>query len=114
MANYKILVPKVGTTNALGTESKLYVLDEQVEAKEEWQQNLMNTFVENKWAVETKMDSIADIETTEPVRARTEKGHYIADDESTPDINEAYVGGVAPKQTTQKRTTKKTTKKKAS
>ena len=32
----------------------------------------------------------------EPKRARNEKGHYIADDPSTPE-NEAWVGGVAPK-----------------
>ena len=31
------------------------------------------------------------------VRARTAKGHYVADDPSTPDVNEAYVGGKAPK-----------------
>ena len=29
-------------------------------------------------------------------RARNDKGHVIADDESTPDINEAYVSGKAP------------------
>ena len=29
-------------------------------------------------------------------RARNDKGHFIADDESTPDINEAYVSGKAP------------------
>lgn len=114
MATYKILVPKVGATNALGTESKLYVADEMVDAKEEWQKSLMSAFVTNKWAVETKMDVAADLETTEPVRARTEKGHFIADDESTPDINEAYEGGVAPTKVTAKKTTKKTTKKKAS
>ena len=114
MATYKIVVPKVGATNALGTESKLYVLDEIVDAKEDWQQSLMDAFVTNKWAVETKMDVAADLETTEPVRARNDKGHYIADDESTPDVNEAYEGGVAPKKTTKKKTTKKTTKKKAS
>ena len=38
------------------------------------------------------------------VRARTAKGHYVADDPSTPDVNEANVGGKAPK--------KKATKKK--
>jgi len=32
----------------------------------------------------------------EPVRARDESGHFIADDPSTPE-NEAWVGGVAPK-----------------
>ena len=32
-----------------------------------------------------------------PKRARTEKGTYQADDKSTPDVNEAYVGGKSPK-----------------
>tara|TARA_B100001123_G_C15046545_1_gene921785 strand:+ start:327 stop:545 length:219 start_codon:yes stop_codon:yes gene_type:complete len=32
-----------------------------------------------------------------PKRARTKKGTYRADDKSTPDVNEAYVGGKAPK-----------------
>ena len=32
----------------------------------------------------------------EPVRARDDKGHYVADDPSTPE-NEAWVGGKAPK-----------------
>ena len=31
----------------------------------------------------------------EPKRARNDKGHYIADDPSTPE-NEAWVGGKAP------------------
>ena len=42
------------------------------------------------------------------VRARNKKGHYVADDPSTPDVNEAYVGGKAPKKkTTKKKVTKK-------
>ena len=32
-----------------------------------------------------------------PKRARTKKGTYIADDKSTPDVNEAWEGGKAPK-----------------
>ena len=48
------------------------------------------------------------------VRARDSKGHYVADDPSTPDINEAYVGGKAPKKTTKKKSTKKTASKKKS
>ena len=35
-----------------------------------------------------------------PKRARTKKGTYIADDKSTPDVNEAWVGGKAPKKKT--------------
>ncbi len=32
-----------------------------------------------------------------PKRARTKTGRYRADDKSTTDVNEAYVGGKAPK-----------------
>ncbi|BAQ90115.1 hypothetical protein [uncultured Mediterranean phage uvMED] len=32
-----------------------------------------------------------------PKRARTAKGHLKADDPSTPEVNEAWEGGVAPK-----------------
>ena len=32
-----------------------------------------------------------------PKRARGKKGKYLADDKSTPDVNEAWVGGKAPK-----------------
>lgn len=48
------------------------------------------------------------------VRARNEDGHFLADDPSTPDVNEAYVSGKAPKKKTAKKKTakKKTTKKK--
>ena len=42
-------------------------------------------------------------------RAKNDKGHFIADDPSTPDVNEAYVGGKAPK----KKATKKAPAKKA-
>ena len=112
MATFKILVPKVGTSNKFGTEVKLYKHNELIEAKDDWEKELMEVFVTNGWAVETKMQATADIETAEPVRARTDKGHFIADDESTPDINEAYEGGVAPK-ATNKTTAKKTTKKKS-
>ena len=37
-----------------------------------------------------------------PKRARTKKGRYVADDKSTPDVNEAWVGGKAPKNKTKK------------
>ena len=58
---------------------------------------------------EHKPHSIKDKKPSEPIRARTDKGHFVPDDPSTPDINEAYVGGKAPdkKKTTKKKTTKK-------
>lgn len=118
-----MIVPKAGTSNKLGSELRLYELDEVVEVKEDWQEDLMNTFIDNGFAIEVKMDSAdssADIEAEikedeDPERARNEKGHYIADDPDTPDVNEAYVGGKAPaKKTTKKKSTaKKSTKKKS-
>ena len=39
---------------------------------------------------------LTDDECCKPKRARTKKGKYKADDKSTPDVNEAYVGGKAP------------------
>ena len=33
------------------------------------------------------------------VRARNKKGHYVADDKSTPDVNEAWKSGKSPKKT---------------
>jgi len=49
-----------------------------------------------------------------PKRARTKKGTYKADDKSTPDVNEAYVGGKAPKKkATKKKAAVKVTRKKA-
>ena len=36
-------------------------------------------------------------ERPEPERARNKKGKFVADDKSTEDYNEAWVGGEAPK-----------------
>jgi len=33
----------------------------------------------------------------EPVRARNDVGRLVADDKATPEVNEAWVGGKAPK-----------------
>tara|TARA_R100000655_G_scaffold77938_1_gene117279 strand:- start:13735 stop:14100 length:366 start_codon:yes stop_codon:yes gene_type:complete len=110
---YKILIPKAGSNNEFGTETKLYEHDEVVDANETWQSDLMETFVENGWAMEIKADSAdesVEVE-AEIKRARNEKGQLIGDDPDTPDINEAWEGGEAPK-TAKKSTKKKTTKKK--
>ena len=103
---FKILVPKPASSNKDGTDVKLYTVDEIVDASESWQEEVMNVFVENGWAMEVKAE-VGSEEEGEPVRARNKKGHYIADDPSTPDVNEAYEGCKAPKKTTKKKTTKK-------
>ena len=53
--------------------------------------------------------SKAEVTSIKAKRARTAKGRYKGDDKSTPDVNEAWEGGKAPKK---KATKKKTTKKK--
>ena len=117
---FKIVVPKPASCNEHGTEVKLYTADEIVESEGNWQDELMDSFIENGWAMEVKVDSAdetVDIEADvkEVKRARNDKGQLIGDDPETPDVNEAWEGGEAPKKTTaKKKTTKKKTTKKAS
>ena len=60
--------------------------------------------------IEHKPHSIKDKKPSEPIRAREEDGTFKGDDPSTPDINEAYVGGKTPaKKKTVKKPVKKTT-----
>jgi len=42
------------------------------------------------------------LEEVTPKRARTKKGQLVGDDPDTPDINEAYEGGKAPKKKAKK------------
>ena len=109
---YKILMQKTATGNEYGSESKLYEANDILECNAVWEQSLMDTFVENGWAMEVKVDSVeetvqVEAEIKEVKRARNEKGQLKADDPSTPDVNEAYEGGIAPKKTTKKKSTKK-------
>ena len=121
---FKILVPKAGAANDLGTEVKLYELDERVDAKEPWQKDMMNVFVDNGWAIEVKDDAPEEVgepvemekdePKEEPKRARNEKGQLVGDDPSTPDVNEAWEGGEAQKKEAPKKRgrPKKSTQKK--
>jgi len=50
----------------------------------------------------------------DPKRARNEKGHLVADDPSTPEVNEAWEGGKAPKEKAPKKKAKPRGKKSTS
>ena len=84
----KIKITKniVGTTNAQGSQTKMYNLGEEFIATEEWQIKMAHQFMDAGCAEEIK--TVAPTETK--TRARTKTGHYKADDPSTPDINEAW------------------------
>ena len=62
----------------------------------------------NMWSWISKILSSGGDAKAEPERAR-EKGKYKADDKSTPDVNEAWVGGKAPMTAKQKRIAAKKT-----
>lgn len=116
---FKIIVPKPASANELGTEIKLYKHNEIVDSAGQWQEDIMDGFVNKGWAMEVKIDAVEETvnlqaEVKEVKRARNDKGQLQADDLSTPDVNEAWEGGEAPKTTAKKKTTKKKTTKKAS
>lgn len=118
---YKILVPKPAIAEENSAEMILHKADDIVESAGTWQEEIMDTFVENGWAMEIKVDSVeetldVEAEVKEVKRARNDKGQLIGDDPETPDVNEAWEGGEAPvkKTTAKKKTTKKTTKKASS
>ena len=116
---YKIVVPKPCATDENGMHVELMEADSIVDANNDVMKANMETFVENGWAIEVKVDApeeTVDVESeVKPKRARNKKGQLKGDDPSTPDVNEAWEGGEAPKKTSKKKTTaKKTTKKKSS
>ncbi len=118
---FKIIVPKPASSNEKGTEVRLYKANEIIDSQGEWQDSVMETFINNGWAMEVKVDSVEETldvvaEVKEVKRARNDKGQLIGDDLSTPDVNEAWEGGEAPakKTTAKKKTTKKKTTKKTS
>jgi len=59
------------------------------------------------WMKKLTWDKIIGTYDIEPKRARGKKGRYKADDKSTKDINEAWVGGKAPKKKKKKAKKKK-------
>ena len=114
---FKIVVPKPASCNEHGTEVKLYKADEIVESEGAWQDEVMEKFIENGWAMEVKVDSVeetvnVEADVKEVKRARNEKGQLIGDDPDTPDVNEAWVGGKAPKKKKPKAKVTKIVKKK--
>lgn len=118
MANkkYKIIVPKPVAVDEAGMDVQLMHADSIVEADSDVMSKNMEAFVENGWAIEVKMDDVEEVVEVEAdiKRARNEDGTLKGDDPDTPDVNEAWEGGKAPKKKTAKKSTKKkTTKKKA-
>jgi hypothetical protein len=105
MKQYKMLSSIYASADANGLTGRTYEQNEILQPKKTWEYDLINSFLDGGWAMELKVT-----EPTDYARARTEFGHFKADDPTTPDVNEAYVGGVAPKK---KRAPRKKTSKKS-
>ncbi len=99
---YKIIVPKPATNDEKGLTTKLYEAGSMVTADAPWKEDLMTMFEDNGWAMECKVQ-----DTTGMERARNDQGHYVADDPSTPEVNEAYVQKPKKKTTAKKKVTPK-------
>ena len=89
MSTYKILVPKPAAKDESGATTGLYAADEIVTPSEEWQQKIMDTFVENGWAIEVK--------TVEPEVNITVEAEIVAEETVTLTVDEATVEVEPPK-----------------
>ena len=92
---YKMLSDARGAEDATGATVKTYKAGELIGGNE-FSDSLGMTFMQAGLAEEVKV-----VEPTETKasgkRARNEKGQLKADDPTTPNYNEAWEGGVAPK-----------------
>jgi len=118
---YKIVRPKPCIVDEATRKLELQPVGTIIDANSDLMKANMERFESMGWAIELKMDSPeetieVEAEVKEVKRARNDKGHLVGDDQSTPDVNEAWEGGEAPKKktTAKKKTTKKKTTKKAS
>ena len=83
----------VGQDNEDGTSARKYLVGEQLPLSKAWQKKLAQEMMDRGAAMEVQGN--AGIK--EAKRARTADGKLMADDPSTPDVNEAWEGGEAPK-----------------
>ena len=87
--NMKIKITKdiIGSANEHGSATQMYKTGDVIDCVQPWQKTLGMQFMEANSAEEIKTVEPTE---TKKVRARTKSGHYIADDPSTPDVNEAW------------------------
>tara|TARA_R110000868_G_scaffold2665_1_gene18826 strand:+ start:168 stop:464 length:297 start_codon:yes stop_codon:yes gene_type:complete len=87
----------IGVANERGSITRAYTEGEELSNVAEWEQARNAAFISGGLAQETKVVKPTETKTAAPERARKADGTLIGDDKSTPDTNEAWVGGKAPK-----------------
>lgn len=90
----------IGITREDGAETATYENGKEYKSQGKWQDEIFKGFIDMGMAHE--IGGNAPVQETKIVRARTSAGKLQGDDASTPDINEAWVGGKAPKKAKKK------------
>ena len=86
----------VCVANRLGSQTRTYHDGEELSDNEDWEKARNANFMERGLAEETKVVKPTETKSTTPQRARNADGTLKGDDKATPNVNEAWEGGVAP------------------
>ena len=87
-----------GTKSPLEQHRESYQSPFKEDKKEEFlPKDIVDGIKLEKFNKSAEQAEIIELVADEPKRARTAKGRYKGDDKSTPDVNEAWAGGKAPK-----------------
>ena len=82
----------VGEDNEDGTSARKYMAGETLPLSKAWQKAIAQSMIDRGAAMEVQGNASP----KETKRARGADGKLMADDPSTPDVNEAWEGGKAP------------------
>ena len=87
-----------GTKSPLEQHRESYQSPFKEDKKEEFlPKDIVEGIKLEKFKKSAEQAEIIELVADKPKRARTAKGRYKGDDKSTPDVNEAWAGGKAPK-----------------
>tara|TARA_R110002153_G_scaffold60510_2_gene163969 strand:+ start:1644 stop:1934 length:291 start_codon:yes stop_codon:yes gene_type:complete len=90
----------VGITREDGAETSTFEVGKQYKSTSEWQEKIFNSFVDLGLACE--IGDNAPVLENKMNRARNNKGQLVGDDPKTPNVNEAWDSGTAPKKKAKK------------
>lgn len=93
----RMIRPAVGVANGLGSVTRTYSEGEELSDTHDWEKARNADFMARGLAEETKVVEPTETKTDAPQRARNDDGTLKGDDPSTPEVNEAWEGGQAPK-----------------
>ena len=93
----RMIRPAVGVANGLGSVTRTYAEGEELSDTHDWEKARNADFMARGLAEETKVVEPTETKADAPQRARNDDGTLKADDPNTPEVNEAWEGGQAPK-----------------